>query len=125
MEDAEQGRVERPIVNPILSQLKNTWANAKRKVTRLVNRVDTFIKRRQNYEEIQEDEALLVTLLDLATEAHNDYVSSLDFDSGNQETFWLTDVEATAAKCRAKMEAYFKLHLPQKVKKTFLAQFIF
>ena len=78
MEDADKGRVDRPVVNPTLTQLKNTRANAKRQVTRLVNRVDASIKRRENYEEIQEDESLLVTLLGLATESQNDYVSSLD-----------------------------------------------
>ena len=112
MEDADQGRVERPITNPTLTQLKNSRANAKRQITRPVYRVDASIKKRDSYEEIQEEGSLLVTLLGLATEAHHDYVSSLDVDSGNQETTWLMDVEATTENCRAKMEAYFKLHLP-------------
>ena len=81
IEDADQGKVERPIATPALTQLKNARANAKRQVTRLVNRVDDAIKRREGYEEIQEEESLLITLLGLATEAHHDYVSSLDLDS--------------------------------------------
>ena len=109
MEDADQGRGERPITNPTLTQLEISRANAKRQITRLVYRVDASIKKSENYEEIQE---VLVTLLGLATEAHPDYVSSLDVDSGNQETSWLMYVEATAEKCRAETEAYFKLHLP-------------
>ena len=95
-----------------MTLLKNARGNAKRQITRLVNRVDGAIKRRQNYEDIQAEESLLVTLLGLATEVHNDYVSSLDLDLGNQKTSWLMDVEATAENCRAKMEAYLKLHLP-------------
>ena len=86
MEDADQGRVERPITNPTLTQLKKSRANAKHQITRLVNRVDDAIKRREDYEEIQEEESLLVTLLGLATESHHDSVSSLDLDSGKQET---------------------------------------
>ena len=50
MKDADKGKVERPIVTPALTQLKNARANAKRQVTRLVNRVDDAIKRREGYE---------------------------------------------------------------------------
>ena len=104
----DKGKVDRPIETPSLSQLKTARATAKRSFTRVINRIYSSITNHDEYEDIQEDESLIVTLLDLVSEAHNDYVSSLDAEAGNQEASWWSAVEATAKKCRADMDIYFQ-----------------
>ena len=89
----DKRKVDRPLETPSLYQLKTARALAKRSFTRVINRIYSSITNHEEYENIQADEFLIVMLLDLAIEAHNEYVSSLDAEAGNQEAYWLSTVD--------------------------------